>query len=151
MGLTATACEGDGGQRLRQRTRRQSLLQAGPPVAPRSPRTPDWRTAGLAGRDGTRERGASDNMLSLLCYHAFMSKQLSIRGVPDHIADRLKRLSEARGQSVNTTVLELLHQAVDIDGRRARLDKYVDWSSEELRDFQRTLAAQRVIDSELWR
>ncbi|HVS14382.1 MAG TPA: hypothetical protein VMV46_10675 [Thermoanaerobaculia bacterium] len=80
-----------------------------------------------------------------------MSKQLSIRGVPDHIADRLKRLSEARGQSVNTTVLELLHQAVDIDGRRARLDKYVDWSSEELRDFQRTLDAQRVIDNELWR
>ena len=80
-----------------------------------------------------------------------MSRQFSIRGVPDDIADRLKRLSEARGQSVNSTVLELLHQAVDIDRRRERLEMYVDWSREELEDFQRALDAQRVIDRELWR
>jgi plasmid stability protein len=80
-----------------------------------------------------------------------VSRQLSIRGVPDHVADRLKRLSEARGQSVNSTVLELLHQAVDTEGRRARLERYVDWSDEELRTFQKALDAQRVIDHELWR
>jgi hypothetical protein len=80
-----------------------------------------------------------------------VSRQFSIRGVPDHVAERLKRLSEARGQSLNSTVLELLYQAVDAAGRRARLEEYVDWSEEELREFQRALDAQRVIDRELWR
>ena len=79
-----------------------------------------------------------------------MSKQLSIRGVPDEVAQRLTRLSQDRGQSVNTTVLEILKRAVDVDERRAHLERYATWTDQDLDEFQRALAAQRVIDGKLW-
>ena len=80
-----------------------------------------------------------------------MSKQLSIRGVPDEVARRLAQLSRDRGQSLNATVLEVLKRAVDVDERRAHLEKYVTWTDQDLEEFDRALAAQRVIDGELWR
>ena len=79
-----------------------------------------------------------------------MPGQLTIRNVPDEVADRLKRLSRERGSSVNATVLELLAQAVDVQARRARLEDYATWTDEDVEDFENALAAQRVIDAELW-
>ena len=79
-----------------------------------------------------------------------MPGQLTIRNVPDEVADRLKRLSRERGSSVNATVLELLAQAVDVRARRARLEDYATWTDEDVEDFEDALAAQRVIDAELW-
>ncbi len=79
-----------------------------------------------------------------------MPGQLTIRNVPDEVADRLKRLSRERGSSVNATVLELLAQAVDVRARRARLEDYATWTDEDVEDFENALAAQRVIDAELW-
>ena len=80
-----------------------------------------------------------------------MPGQLTIRNVPDAVADRLKRLSRERGSSVNSTVLELLARAVDVRSRRARLEEYATWTDEDAEDFDDVLAAQRVIDAELWR
>ena len=80
-----------------------------------------------------------------------MPGQLTIRNVPDEVADRLKRLSRERGSSVNSTVLELLARAVDVRSRRARLEEYATWTDEDAEDFDDVLAAQRVIDAELWR
>ena len=79
-----------------------------------------------------------------------MPGQLTIRNVPDEVADRLKRLSRERGSSVNSTVLELLARAVDVRSRRARVEEYATWTDEDVEDFDRALAAQRVIDDELW-
>ena len=79
-----------------------------------------------------------------------MPGQLTIRNVPDEVADRLKRLSRERGSSVNATVLELLAQAVDVRARRAGLEDYATWTDEDVEDFENALAAQRVIDAELW-
>ena len=76
---------------------------------------------------------------------------LTIRNVPDEVADRLKRLSRERGSSVNSTVLELLARAVDVRSRRARLEEYATWTDEDAEDFDDALSAQRVIDAELWR
>jgi plasmid stability protein len=80
-----------------------------------------------------------------------MPRQLTIRGVPDEVGRRLASLSRERGESLNTTVRHILEQAVDVDARRQRLARYATWTREDLADFERALAAQRVIDADLWR
>lgn len=80
-----------------------------------------------------------------------MAKQLTIRGVPEEVARRLARMSQDRGRSINATVLEILEGAAGLQGRRARLDRYVTWTDDDLDEFEDALKAQRVIDEELWR
>lgn len=76
---------------------------------------------------------------------------MTIRGVPEEVAGKLLRLSRERGRSVNTTVLEILRQAVGTDARRERLARYATWTSEDLAQVEDAVAAQRVIDDSLWR
>lgn len=78
-------------------------------------------------------------------------KQLTVRNVSKELAKRLDALAEARGQSVNSVVLDLLSQAVGLDERVARLKRYATWSPEDAAEFERALAAQRTIDEEMWR
>lgn len=80
-----------------------------------------------------------------------MAKQLTIRGVPDEVADRLARISEERGRSVNSTVLEILQEAVGVQERRNRLPRMATRTDQDMLELQRALKAQRVIDEELWR
>ena len=80
-----------------------------------------------------------------------MSKQLTIRAVPDEVGHRLERVSRERGQSVNATVLQILEDAVGVNARRHRLMKYATWSAKEKAEFDEALAEQRVIDETLWR
>jgi len=79
-----------------------------------------------------------------------MAKQLTIRGVSDEVGRRLARLSRARNQSVNTTALQILSDAVGVEARRARLNRYATWSAPDLAEFNAGLAGQRVIDDALW-
>ena len=92
--------------------------------------------------------GAS--MQAHICYHVGMPKQLTIRGVPDEVAERLAKLSAERGSSVNALVVELLASAVDYRERRQRLKRYTTWTDDDLTEFSEALDAQRVIDDELW-
>ncbi|HEY0557665.1 MAG TPA: hypothetical protein VGG20_25645 [Thermoanaerobaculia bacterium] len=80
-----------------------------------------------------------------------MAKQLTIRGVSDEVGKRLEGLSRARGQSVNTVVLEILEGAVGVNERRKRLARYMTWTPDDLAEFNDALAAQRTIDDPLWR
>lgn len=80
-----------------------------------------------------------------------MARQLTIRGVPEEVGQRLESLSRARGQSVNMTVLEILGAAVGVDERRSRLARYMTWTSEDLAEFNESLSAQRTLDDPLWR
>jgi plasmid stability protein len=80
-----------------------------------------------------------------------MGKQMTIRGIPEEVAGKLLRLSRERGRSVNTTVLEILSQAVGVDARRERLARYATWTADDLAEVQDAVAAQRVIDDSLWR
>ncbi len=84
-------------------------------------------------------------------YIECMPKQLTIRGVPDEVGSRIESISRARGQSVNTTVLNILEEAVGTHQRRRRLEKYATWTKEDLAEFERILDDQRRIDDELWR
>ncbi len=90
-------------------------------------------------------------MPALSCYHAVMTKQLTIRGVSEEVGSRLENLSRTKGQSVNATVLEILGSAVGFKERRRRLERYATWTEEDLAEFEEALAAQRQIDDELWR
>ena len=95
--------------------------------------------------------GRAAFMPALLCYHAGMAKQLTIRGVSEEVGQRLEELSRARGQSVNTTVLQILEAGVGVDERRRRLARYATWTPEEVAEFNEALAAQRTIDDPHWR
>jgi len=75
---------------------------------------------------------------------------LTIRGVSDEVGQRLEGLSRARGQSVNTVVLEILEGAVGVNERRNRLARYTTWTSDDLVEFNDALAAQRTMDDPLW-
>jgi DNA-binding transcriptional ArsR family regulator len=79
-----------------------------------------------------------------------MASQLTIRGVTDELNRRLNKLSKSKGQSVNSVALRILEDAVGIDARRQRLDRYMTWSSADLKEFEAALRDQRVIDDDLW-
>ena len=79
-----------------------------------------------------------------------MATQLTIRGVTDELNRRLTKLGKSKGQSVNAVALRILEDAVGIDARRQRLDRYMTWSSTDLKEFEAALKDQRVIDDELW-
>lgn len=79
-----------------------------------------------------------------------MPTQLTIRGVTEELNRRLTKLGKSKGQSVNAVALRILEDAVGIDARRQRLDRYMTWSSADLKEFEAALKDQRVIDDELW-
>ncbi|MFZ0428922.1 MAG: hypothetical protein WAO20_12465 [Acidobacteriota bacterium] len=79
-----------------------------------------------------------------------MTRQLTVRGVPDEVGLRLDTISRAKGKSVNRLVLEILEAAVSVDERRERLKRYVTWTEQDLREFEEILETQRKIDDELW-
>ena len=83
-------------------------------------------------------------------YHEGMAKQLTIRGVSDVVSRRLTRLSRDRGQSLNATALQILEDALGVDARRQRLQRYATWSEADHAEFEAALAGQRVIDDALW-
>ncbi|MEO6223511.1 MAG: hypothetical protein ABIP90_09680 [Vicinamibacterales bacterium] len=79
-----------------------------------------------------------------------MPTQLTIRGVTDELNRRLTELGKSKGQSVNSVALRILEDAVGVDARRQRLERYMTWSSADLTEFEAALKDQRVIDDELW-
>ncbi len=79
-----------------------------------------------------------------------MSKQLTVRNVPDRVATKLEAMSNSKGQSVNTTVLEILSSVVGDSGRREHLARYVTWTDEDSESFQKALGSQRQVDADLW-
>jgi plasmid stability protein len=78
-------------------------------------------------------------------------KQLTIRNLPDEVANRLKALSAEKKMSVNAAVVSILEKAVGIQGRRERIERYVTWTDADLAAFEASLEAQRVVDDDLWR
>ncbi len=78
------------------------------------------------------------------------STQLTIRNVDADLASRLRAISAERGESLNTTVLQVLREAVGPNARRARLLRYATWTDEDADEFDAALAEQRVIDRQYW-
>jgi len=80
-------------------------------------------------------------------------KNLTIRNVPDDLADALEREKGRRRESLNQTVIELLSQGLGVGLSRsnglARLAG--TWTAEDHRMFEESIAPFEEIDAELWR
>jgi plasmid stability protein len=79
------------------------------------------------------------------------AKQITVRNITPEIAERLKALSLSRGESINSTVLFILKQVLDVNERRKRLSRYTTWTEADQEEFDEALSAQRTIDDALWR
>ena len=79
------------------------------------------------------------------------ASQITVRNVDPELSRQLRAISAERGESLNTTVLRLLRDAVGLDARRERLRRYVGWTRDELEEFSAALRAQRVVDERYWR
>ena len=77
--------------------------------------------------------------------------QLTVRNVDPELSRRLRAVSAERGESLNTTVLRLLRDAVGLEARRDRLRRHVTWTTQDLAEFSAALRAQRVVDERDWR
>ncbi len=86
-----------------------------------------------------------------LCYYACMPRQLTLRGVPEEVAERLVALSRERNQSMNATAVGLLAGALGFSQRRRRLERYVTWEHADREAFDEALRAQRSVDDPAWR
>lgn len=81
-------------------------------------------------------------------------KALTIRKVDATLARAIERERARRGTSLNTTVIDLLRQALGLESDAPRsngLRKLAGtWSAEELAQFEAHTAAFERIDEELW-
>lgn len=76
--------------------------------------------------------------------------QITLRNVDPELSRRLRAISEERGESLNSTVLRLLKDAVRLDARRDRLRRYVTWTPNDLSEFTQALRVQRIVDERYW-
>lgn len=78
-------------------------------------------------------------------------KQITIRNPTPELTRRLKAVADARGESLNTTILRLLAEAVGFEEPRERLQRWATWTDEDAAEFDAALKAQRVVDERIWR
>ena len=85
-------------------------------------------------------------------------KSISIRGLDDQLAFRLKQDAEAAKKSVNQFVLETLKKQVGLDKEKQYTNVYDDldtlfgrWSKDEFDGIQGKIDAERCIEQEIWK
>ena len=76
--------------------------------------------------------------------------QITLRDVDAELSRQLRAISEERGESLNSTALALLRDAVGREVRRTRLRRYVTWTPADLDEFTAALRSQRVVDRRYW-
>ena len=79
---------------------------------------------------------------------------LTVRNVPQQLANALRNEKERRGLSLNQTVIDLLENSLGLrTGRRhnglARLGG--TWNDDDLARFENAIAVTEEIDEEMWR
>ena len=109
------------------------------------------RPGSLLPRSASSEPPAPvDFMQAYLYLHAVM-KQITVRGVSGELGKRLSEVSRSTGKSLNSTVLDLLSQAVGLSDRRAWLERFATWEPSEVEEVDRAVRSQRTIDAKLWK
>lgn len=83
-----------------------------------------------------------------------MVKQLTLRGIPDHVETGIREKARKSGRSLNRVSIELLESALDLKPRNAQkrdLSRLAgQWSEEEGDEFDRLAQTFEQIDEELW-
>lgn len=82
-------------------------------------------------------------------------KHITIRDIPQELAESIEREKRRRGKSLNQTVIQLLGQSLGVMPQRPRNNGMRrlagTWTSEEHRQFEAAIAPTEQIDEELWR
>ena len=83
---------------------------------------------------------------------------ISIRGIDDQLALRLKEEAQGERKSVNQFVLEILRKQVGLEKEKRFTRQHHDldqlfgkWSQEELDRIQGKIDSERQMDQELWK
>jgi len=78
---------------------------------------------------------------------------LTVRNVPPKVIAALNAERQRRGISLNQTVVDLLGQALGVNGpRRNGLARFAGtWTEEQFREFEEATAVFEEVDAELWR
>ena len=83
-------------------------------------------------------------------------RTITLRDIPSEVRRLIERTAAESGLSLNRTVIRLLRERLEREeGRQEQVFHDLDhlagaWSPEEAAEFERSLADQRAIDSELW-
>ncbi len=84
-------------------------------------------------------------------------KTISLRGVNDEVAKKLKEEAEQRGTSVNTLILQLIRAGIGLKAPAVRRHEYHDldplagtWAEEDAAEFMRAVSDFERVDKELW-
>ena len=84
-------------------------------------------------------------------------KSITIHGVDDQLAARLKQTAESGGASVNRTVKRLLEEGLGMKPKpqghnREQFEAFLGiWSKENLEEFRRATVELTSVDGEDWR
>lgn len=81
--------------------------------------------------------------------------QITLRKVPDRLAERLKQAAKENGKSMNAIAIELLSEQLGVVARKRRkrrdLSRYASaWTAEDAEEFAQNTACFEEIDAELW-
>ena len=81
-------------------------------------------------------------------------KTMTVRNIPEDVAERLNTLARERGQSMNATVVALLRESVGGAGplrKKRDLSAFCGvWADAEAREFEEAVAAFDEIDVRDW-
>ena len=75
---------------------------------------------------------------------------LTIRNLPEELMDRLRKVKEESGESINRIVVRALVNSFAVHPGRRDLSRYTTWTDEDHAEFMSALDAQRRIDDALW-
>ncbi len=78
--------------------------------------------------------------------------QYTIRNIPDHLDEALRRAARQQGKSLNEVAIETLARGAGITAEPARQRDLADVAGTWRKDpaFDSALAAQDTVDKEMW-
>lgn len=79
-------------------------------------------------------------------------KHLTVRNLPEEVAEALEQEKSRRGTSLNQTVIDLLEQSLGVTGVRSNgLQRFAGrWPEEHFERFEAAMAGFEDVDPELW-
>ena len=86
-------------------------------------------------------------------------KAITVRNLPQRIAREVKRRAKEDSTSLNGAVLRLLEERLGMQvpgASRKTVHRDLDflcgsWTEQEASEFEKSLASQRIIDTEMWK
>ena len=84
-------------------------------------------------------------------------KSISLRGIEREVSEKLKRVAQINGKSVNQYILDLIRQNLGMHREKKYTKTYDDldhlfgrWTDSEFEAMEKSIDSQRKIDTDLW-